>query len=114
MPIVQFTSVSAGRTRLPSTSPSPSAPVRKYFPIPRKVGEIYKGWYKAARVALPEIPPIMELGIGVEPDLYGRLWRLASEPVVTIDWIRFDLENDIGEKGTVLIQRRGDPTGVAL
>lgn len=52
-------------------------------------------WYKAARIAIPEIPNLKK----------DPTWTLANEPVVSVKWIRYDLVNKAGGKCYVIIDR---------
>lgn len=75
------------------------------MPAPRKVQDLYKGWYKAAKERIPNIPEI--------PELVGHLateWHLQSQPTVTPKWITYDLINTAtAEKAQLVIDRKGPP-----
>jgi len=92
MPIVQY------------VHPTTQTTVTRTIPVPKKVQELYKGWYREARKWCPQIPPLNEPNVGQYGD--GRIYRVQSEPEVSLDWIKFVLENDLGEKAHVVINRR--------
>ncbi len=68
MPIVQY------------VHPTTQTTVTRTIPVPKKVQELYKGWYREARKWCPQIPPLNEPNVGQYGD--GRIYRVQSEPEV--------------------------------
>lgn len=66
---------------------------------PKRAGELYS-WFKAAREALPNIP-----------DPTSGHW-LLSNAVATVETIVFELHNDNGERGLVIIDRKAPSLGL--
>jgi hypothetical protein len=66
--------------------------------VPKKAGEIFQ-WFKAARVALEQIP---------NPE--DGKWFL-SNVVATVDGIVFEMHSDNGEKGLIVIDRKAPSIG---
>lgn len=52
-----------------------------------------KAWYKAARAVIPQVPNLKETD-----------WEIFSEEV-TLGWVRFNLQNSVGEKAYLVIDR---------
>jgi len=91
MPTVQFTYMARGLS------------INRQMPAPKRVTEIYKGWYKSARAVIPEIPLIPEL-IGS----YMSEFQLVADPDIGPKWIRFDMMSSItGETCQLVIDRKG-------
>ena len=78
--------------------------VQRNMPTPKKIQDLWKGWYKEARKAIPVVPTIPQLG-GNLPDNLGLLWRTSADPQVSVDFIRYDLENNLGERAYLVIAR---------
>lgn len=53
-------------------------------------------WFREARKSIGDLPNAYDPATG---------WRLAADPDVSIKWIRFDLENTLGEKAQLVIDR---------
>lgn len=83
----------------PTAHPKPIL-ITKTFPTPKLVGDLWRGWYKSARRAIAEIPVLGE------PLNSGRIWRSQDLPTVSENYIRFNLENDIGERAYLVIARK--------
>lgn len=73
----------------------------------KKFQDLFKGWYRNARNAIPELPLIPELTGGIpQKDIEGRYWKLQSVPDVSLAYIKFTLINDLGEKAHLVIARQ--------
>ena len=75
------------------------------MPSPKLISDLWRGWYRQIRKRIPEVPAIGE------PDRDGRLWRHIGDPDVSTDWIKYTLENDIGQKAHLVVARRLDTFG---
>jgi hypothetical protein len=82
----------------------------KTFPTPKRITELWKGWYKAAKTAWPDLPHIQETG-GAEPDVRGQLWKLYEEPMISPEYIGIRLVNQFGQRITITIARKTNPLG---
>lgn len=84
--------------------PSEKIRVNRSMLTPKKFTDL-NHWYKSARKAIPSIPKLSE------PTPDGILWRYISDPDVSLDWIRFDIENTMGQRAHVVINRRDNLFG---
>lgn len=65
------------------------------YPIPKRASELWE-WYRAARIAIPQIPNPLDLG-----------WTI-SHAVATVDYVIFEMHSRSGERGTIFIDRKLD------
>lgn len=79
----------------------------KAIPTPKKITELWRGWYKEARRAIPELPQLQETG-GALPDKNGHLWKVYETPAVSVNYIKFRLVNNDGHHMHVVIARKAD------
>jgi hypothetical protein len=59
-----------------------------------------EAWYKVACAFMPQVPNLKKTD-----------WRWASDPEVTIQYIRYDLVNSKGEKCQLVIDRLAPAIG---
>ena len=59
--------------------------ITKNMPHPKRVGDI-KAWFKGCRSVVPEIPNCYDS---------NAFWRFASDPDISIDWIRWDIVHKV-------------------
>lgn len=69
----------------------------KQMITPKQITKVEK-WYKEARKALPQIP---EAQVGLFMDREWMITWYETNP----KWVKFDLENRIGEKAYIVILR---------
>src|SRR5262249_33252078 len=63
-------------------------------------------WYKDARKLIKELPQL-----STAPVRTKEQWRLICEPETSVRWIKFTLENGIGEKAHLVIDRTASSLG---
>jgi hypothetical protein len=63
------------------------------MPSPKRIQEI-KYWLRGARAVLPKIPSVEVTD-----------WRILGEPKISVQEIRIELTNTVGERATVIIDR---------
>lgn len=96
MPVAQFNIP----IRKVSITKDMKTPVKKFM-------DLYKGWYKEARKAIPELPLIPEITSGIpQRDVEGRYWKMQSDPDVSVKYIKYTFLNDLGEKAYLVIDRQ--------
>lgn len=93
--------------------PAKDMRISRNMPVPKKVGELFRGWYAEAYKALKVLPIIAEVDKNNCPDIcqFGRLWKISEEPDISLQMIKFTLTNDIGEKSYLVIDRTKDSFG---
>lgn len=85
--------------------PAKNIRITKGMVTPKKITELYKGWFREAKKVIPQIPDVPEYqGANIDSD--GLVWRLYEVPSVTPDFIHFRFENNQGDKSTLTIARR--------
>jgi hypothetical protein len=72
------------------------------MPAPKKVQEVFKGWYKQCMQRLSDIPTIPEIAGHFQTE-----WALQAQPSIDVKWIRFDLVRFDGVTAQLVINRKG-------
>jgi len=93
--------------------PAKDMRISRNMPVPKKVGELFRGWYAEAYKALKVLPLVSEVVRGDFPGTcqHGRLWKISEEPDISPQMIKFTLVNDIGERSYLVIDRTKDSFG---
>lgn len=73
-------------------SPREKINIVKTMPVPKKVTDLYGGWYKEARRAIPSIP--------------DRTAVTIVDEVASLDFVKFELVDRLGIKSYIVINRR--------
>lgn len=95
MPIAQYQNVFK----------KPPQHVTRNIPNPKRITEL-KYWLKMCQQWIPEIPrQIAESEMSANRQMGSDGW-FVSNTDVDIKWIKFNLENKLGEKATIVIDRR--------
>jgi hypothetical protein len=86
---------------------SPNEPPQvRWFATPKRITELYKGWYKSARKVLPALPEL------VDPDSPFRKpkdYYVMDCPEVSTTMITMRIGNDLGARLVLKILRQGGP-----
>lgn len=81
------------------------------MPTPKRITEL-RYWLKGAQAAIPNIPrQIAESEASANNGIFGDGW-FVSNTDVDIKWIKFNLENRLGEKAHIVINRQTNAMGV--
>lgn len=78
---------------------------------PKRITEL-RHWLKGAQGAIKEIPrQIAESEQSADRSIYSDGWFVANTDV-DVKWIKFNLENRVGEKAHIVIDRRTNAIGM--
>lgn len=82
------------------TVPHQDVSITKGFGVPTKASVLYKGWYKAAKKVIKELP--------MHPSLDGQdpIWTQSGEVSVSIDYIKWEFVDNLGNKAYLVIARK--------
>lgn len=76
------------------------------FPTPKRITEL-RYWLKACQVALSDIPRnIAESEESADRSLSPDLSWFVANSDIDAKWIKFNLENRLGEKAHIVIDRK--------
>lgn len=94
MPLAQYTNMFK----------KPAVQVNRTIPTPKRMTEL-RYWLKEAQKWIPEIPrQIAESEASADRSIGTDGWFVANTDV-DIKWIKFNLENRIGERAHLVINR---------
>ena len=85
--------------------------ITKNIPTPKRITEL-RFWLKECQKWIPQIPrPIAESEQSADNTIGSDGWFVATFDV-SVRWIKFSLENRIGEKAHIVIDRQSNPLGM--
>lgn len=77
----------------------PNICVTKNFPAPKKVADVWKGWYKTCLTLSLQVPNIFS---------GDTTWHCPVDPEIDVRWIKFTIVHKFtGEKVYLIIDRKG-------
>lgn len=90
--------------------PTEKVSITKDMPTPKRITEL-RYWLKGAQGVIPNIPRVIaESEESADRSIGGDGWFVATTDV-DVKWVKFSLENRIGQKAYIVIDRKSNPLG---